>query len=185
MNKIGKCAAVLAMTVSGALVAGGGSPALADPHPVFDAIDDIVPDAGFLPNLSKAASMLCTPGARNFNVKSDGGRIPIRRIDNCALGAQQNSAPPPDGGPRSETVVEMQDCAAGDRMCAATARCPRGRSATDGGFRLIPGGSRGWTATENHAVNDDAGSGWFVEVTDIPDDLVFLQVYAVCAYATP
>ncbi|MGP4102261.1 hypothetical protein [Nonomuraea sp. KM90] len=190
MHKMGKFAAVLALSALSTIVGSSGSSALADPHPIIDIVDDVVPNANVLPNLipnpNIAPSVLCLPGARNNNsVKGDHNQVTTSQTNNCTQSAQQATTPPTNGVTGYEVVVGMTQCAANDRTCEATARCPEGKSVTGGGFRLIPGGTDGPTTTANHDFSDATGSGWFVEVTDVPGQLVFVQAHAICANATP
>ncbi|MEV4172439.1 hypothetical protein [Nonomuraea sp. NPDC049709] len=191
MHKMGRFAAVLALSAGGAVIGSSGSPALADPHPIIDIVDDVVPNANVLPNLipnpNIAPSVLCLPGARNNNsIKGDHNQVTTSQTNNCTQSAQQATTPPTSGVTGYEVVAELTSCAVDDRTCESTARCPEGKSVLGGGFRLFPGGTDGPTTTANHSFSDATGSGWFVEVTNLPAGiLVFVQAYAVCANVTP
>ncbi|MEV1000959.1 hypothetical protein [Nonomuraea sp. NPDC050202] len=197
MSKVGHIAAVLAISTGTIAAISSGSSAWADAQPIIDLVDDIVPNANVLPNLlsglnvspnlSVSPSIICLPQARNNNsIKGDNNQTTTNQANNCTQSAQASTPPPTNGITGYEVVVEMTQCAVDDRTCEATARCPEGKSVTGGGFRLIPGGTDGPTTTANHSFNDNTGSGWFVEVTNLPAGiLVFVQAYAVCANATP
>ncbi|MFB4282335.1 MULTISPECIES: hypothetical protein [unclassified Nonomuraea] len=136
MNKIGKFAAVLAISASSAVIASSGSPALADPHPIIDIIDDVVPNANVLPNLipnpNIAPSVLCLPGARNDNsIKGDHNQVTTSQTNNCTQSAQQTTPTPPppsDGGLTGYEIVAFPFTvgpgAGGAGVATFTVECP-------------------------------------------------------------
>jgi hypothetical protein len=187
MSKIGRCAAVLAISTAAAVVISSGSPALADPPPLIDIIDNIVPNASILPNLqpslNTSPSVLCIPSARNNNsIKGENNQASNNQTNNCTQSAQQTSPPPPPNGGLSGYAVygDNDTCAPGE-TCTVTITCPEGQRVIEGGYTI--GGNDETFADQ--AEQEFDGASYTVSARNRDDNGIGVAARVSCADVAP
>ncbi|MFI7126180.1 hypothetical protein ACIBQ1_10845 [Nonomuraea sp. NPDC050153] len=186
MNKMGTFAAALVISSSAVAIGGFGTPALADPRPNIDIIDDVVPNASvlsnLLPNLNASPAVVCLPTASNVNsVKGHNNQTNNNQTINCTQSAQTNA--PPSGGDFSgyEVLPLATDTCGPNDVCDLRVDCPAGKKVIEGGYNIHPGAG---TFTSRSMQTPD-GSAYIVQAFNRSGAQLTIEAQVSCARVTP
>ncbi|MFG6197403.1 hypothetical protein [Nonomuraea sp. JJY05] len=114
---------------------------LADPQPVIDIVDDIVPNtsvlSNLLPNTNVSPSLVCIPTASNINsVKGNRNQTSNSQTNNCTQSAQ-TTTPPSNGGLAGYQAIEGTPFTVAPRTIEnRILTCPAGKVVLSGGYAL-------------------------------------------------
>lgn len=170
MSKMGKIAAVLAVSAAGAVVGSSGSPALAGPQQVI----------GVVLNANISSSAPCEPKETSIEEEN----LTIKSISKRCSRTTRTTTSSNGGTPKNQEVVlsDPFTVGAGTRATLRQA-CPKGKAAIGGGYDLHNSIFNKGTGADlvHESRADAAGTAWELVVVNPTENDVEVTVRAVCA----